>query len=343
MVNYLKTSTVYALTIFTISFTLTACINTPSTTIVGNEVEDSSAQKVATVPNKSFSTNNHLPKNYKAPRVSIDSIYAQEQLIELLEHWNTAINQQDLATLSSLYAPKVTYYTKKLNKEQLLLKKEKHFVKSPNYQQRIKDITIEYSEDKANIIRCFFLKLFDRNEKQDSVFSLIEFDSKEGSFFIIKESDRISEWQKAKKAPAKMELPKGTHYFSYDYLQDRRKDNVTAWDFIHCSHSLSIDNSREEIELSFSMNYGPGSNYRFFIKNVQISNGILSFDGDAVDASQEDDWLSRMEEGDTIPASHFRLYQFKILDFHTLVELKEDYRHATYYHRNSYTRPKENQ
>jgi hypothetical protein len=341
MINYLKTSTVYALKIFIISFTLTACINSPSTTVVGNEVEDSSAQKIETVPNKSFSTNNQLPKNYKAPPVSIDSIYAQEHLVNLLENWNKAINQQDLDALSNLYASEITYYTKKISRKQLLSKKEKHFSKSPNYHQTTSNIDIEYSEDKANIIRCSFQKSFNRNGKQDTVFSLIEFDSRQEPFLIIKESDRISEWQKAKKAPSKMELPKGEHYFSYDYLQDKRSDDVTAWDFINCSHSLSIDNSSAEIELSFSMNYGPGSNYRFFIKNAQISDGIISFEGNGMDAFEEDDWFSRMEDGDTMPASYFTLYQFKILDFHTLVELNEDYQHATYYHRNSYTRPKE--
>ena len=79
------------------------------------------------------------------------------------------------------------------------------------------------------------------------------------------------------------------------------------------------------------------------VLNAQISDGIISFEGNGMDAFEEDDWFSRMEDGDTMPASYFTLYQFKRLDFHTLVELNEDYRHATYYHRNSYTRPKENQ
>ncbi|MBL4648655.1 MAG: nuclear transport factor 2 family protein, partial [Aureispira sp.] len=322
---------------FAICFTLTACFNnSPTIPITEHKIQDSVNQDIEAPFQKSFNENRNLPENYVAPRVSIDSIYAQEQLIDLLENWNKAINQQDLAALSSLYAPQVTYYTKKLSKEQLLSKKEKYFVKSPNYQQKIKEVTIEYSKDKANIIRCLFLKLFDRNGKQDSVFSLIEFDSRQEPFLITKESDRISEWQKAKKTPAKMELPKGKHYFSYDYLEDKRNDNVTAWDFINCSHSLSIDNSTEEIELSFSMNYGPGSSYRFFIKSVQISEGIISFEG-----MDEDIWLNRIEDGDTIPARFLTLYQFKILDFHTLVELDKDYNVATYYHRNNYTRPKE--
>lgn len=326
-----------ALKTFAICFTLTACFNNPPTTPTPEAQNQDSIDIEASSP-KSFKANNKLPENYVAPHVSIDSIYSQEQLIGLLENWNKATNQQDLAALSMLYAPQVTYYTKKLSKEQLLSKKEKHFVKSPNYQQKIKEVDIEYSEDKANIIRCYFLKLFSRNGKQDSVFSLIEFDSKQEPFLITKESDRISEWQKAKKATAKMELPKGEHCFSYDYLQDKRNDDVTGWDFINCSHSLSIDNSTEEIEISFSMNYGPGSSYRFFIRNIQISDGIISFEGTSTD---EDILFQRIEDGDTIPASWFTLYQFKILDFHTVVELNEDYNRATYYHRTSYTRPKE--
>lgn len=331
----------HILKIMTLCFLLTACLNN-STTTVENGVQDSTAQKIGVAPNKPLNTNSELPKNYKAPHVSIDSIYAQEHLLALLEKWNTAINQQDLDALSNLYASEITYYTKKIQQQQLLSKKEKHFSKTPDYQQIISSIDIEYSEDKAHIIRCSFLKSFNRNGKQDTVFSLIEFDSRQEPFLITKESDRISEWQKAKKTPAKMELPRGEHYFSYDYLQDKRTDDVSGWDFINCSHALSIDNSTPEIKLSFSANYGPGSNYRFFIKNVQISNGIISFEGDGMDAMEEDIWFSRMEEGDTIPASHFTLYQFKILDFHTLVELNEEYRHATYYHRNSYTRPTEN-
>lgn len=322
-----------------ICFTLASCFNNPPTT--KHQANDSTKQKIELSTPKSVNTNKQLPKNYKAPSVSIDSLYPQEQLVSLLDNWNKAINQQNLEALSKLYASQITYYTKSLSKEQLLNKKEKHFVKSPNYQQTIEEVEIEYSEDEANIIRCYFSKSFDRNGKRDTVFSLIEFNSRQEPFLIIKESDRISEWQKAKKMPAKMELPKGEHHFSYDYLQDKRNDNVTGWDFINCSHSLFIDNSTTEIELSFSVNYGPGSSYRFFIKNAQISNGIISFEGMGMDGIDEDIWYQRIEDGDTIPSHFFTPYQFKILDFHTLVELNEDYNHATYYHRTSYNRPKE--
>jgi hypothetical protein len=329
----------HALKIFVICFTLTACFNNPPTT---PEPKNQDSIDISS-SSKSFKVNNKLPENYVAPHVSIDSIYSQEQLIGLLENWNKAINQQDLAALSSLYAPQVTYYTKKLSKEQLLSKKEKHFVKSPNYQQKIKEVDIEYSEEKANIIRCSFSKSFDRNGKQDTVFSLIEFDSKQEPFLIIKESDQISEWQKAKKTTAQIEFPKGEHYFTYNYLRDQRngRGGASGWDFISCSHSLSINNSTEEIDLSFSVNYGPGSSYRFFIKNAQISNGIISFEGMGMDGFDEDIWYQRMEDGDTIPSRLLTPYQFKILDFHTVVELNEDYNRATYYQRASYTRPKE--
>jgi hypothetical protein len=331
----------HALKIIVICFTLTACLNNPSTTIVENNTQDSSAQKIETPSNKLENKNSELPENYKLIHISIDSIYAQEQLVEFLEDWNKAINQQDLEALSNLYASEITYYTKKLSKKQLLSKKEKHFGKAPDYQQKISSIDIEYSEEKANLIRCYFLKSFNRNGKQDTVFSLIEFDSKQSPFLITKESDIISEWQKAKKAPAKLEFPRGDHYFTYDYLQDKRNDDVTGWDFINCSHSLSIDNSTADIKVSFSANYGPGSYYNFFIKNIKISDGIISFEGDAMDSMEEDIWFERMQDGDTIPASHFHLYQFKILNFHTLVELNEDYKRATYYTRTHYSRPEE--
>lgn len=321
-------------------FTLTACFNNSPTT--KHQVQDSIHQKIEPPTSKSLNIHNQFPPNYQAPSVSIDSLYPQEQLIGLLDNWNKAINQQDLAALSSLYAPQITYYTKIISKEELLAKKEKHFVKSPNYQQKIEEVEVDYSEDKANIIRCSFSKFFDRNGKQDSVYSLIEFDSRQEPFLIIKESDRISEWQKAKKTAASIDLPKGEHYFTYNYLQDQRHGrSASGWDFISCAHSLSIDNSTTEIELSFSVNYGPGSSYRFFIKNAQISDGIISFEGMGMDGFDEDIWHQRMEDGDTIPSRLLTSYQFKILDFHTLVELNEAYNRATYYQRISYRRPKE--
>ena len=312
---------------------------TPTTdTTTNTDTDNNTTTTAAPVEN--------YPENYQRPSNDNTEFEAHDTIVQALQAWNQAINDQDMEALERLYHDDITYYTKSISKTKFLAKKEASFEKHPDYQQHLGYISILYPDGKRPIAECQFKKVYTQNDKKDSTQAIIQFDISTRPFTIIKESDNISDLRVAKNLSASTTpFPKGKHYFSYDYWLDT-KDDATYADFRQGEINLSIEYTNDSLGIDFRRNsaYLSGSPMQYFVKDPQITSDAIRFKATVFDILKYDEIMSRIwDEGEAVdevvPDSDCDEYYFKIIDFKTIIQIDEEYQEAIIFKRYRYEQP----
>jgi hypothetical protein len=130
---------------------------------------------------------------------------AKNDLKTLANQWDQAINNQDLRTLSGLYAESVNIYGKSSTRKEVLKGKLDFYLKYPNYSQIIvTDIKVEKLD--ANQYVTSFTKQYTLNNSVLEVIAYLYFSNTTGVWKIIKETDDITEKRTSAKKAAKSQI-----------------------------------------------------------------------------------------------------------------------------------------
>ena len=130
---------------------------------------------------------------------------AKNDLKTLANQWDQAISNQDLRTLSGLYAESVNVYGKSSTRKEVLKGKLDFYLKYPNYSQIIvTDIKVEKLD--ASQYVTSFTKQYTLNNSVLEVVAYLYFSNTSGAWKIIKETDDITEKHVSAKQAKKSQI-----------------------------------------------------------------------------------------------------------------------------------------
>lgn len=328
-------------------FWLCACQSpTRSTTEQPTDLQADTQAKEVMTPSQA----KQYPENYERSDNSNTDFQDYEAVVAVLERWNQAINAQDMESLEELYADELTYYMKSISKERLMAKKEAAFKKSPNYYQQLAYINVSYPEGPRTVVKCRFEKIYRQDVKadateNDTVRAFLELDVSIKPFTIVKESDDISDFRVAQNlAASKTPFPKGKHSFSHTYWEDRTDEDR---DYTKGKTELSINYTEDtlSVDLFYQSSNGPGFATGYFYKDITITADAIRFKAAEFSLDYYDYILDRLFDGDEtleelVPASEFSDHYYKIVDFHTIVQIAPRIEAAKVFKRETYQRPR---
>jgi hypothetical protein len=129
----------------------------------------------------------------------------KNDLKTLTNQWDQAVNNQDLRTLSGLYAESVNVYGKSSTRKEVLKSKLDFYLKYPNYSQIIvSDIKVEKLD--ASQYVTSFTKQYTLNNSVLEVVAYLYFSNISGMWKIIKETDDVTEKRTSAKKSVKSKI-----------------------------------------------------------------------------------------------------------------------------------------
>ena len=120
------------------------------------------------------------------------SFAQRNDLLNLTNQWSEAISNQDLRTISSMYAENVITYGKTTTRKGMLRAKFDFYLKYPNFSQTIVS-AIEIDKENENQYRCAFTKQYRLTDKVLEVIGYLYFSNASGTWKIVRETDDITE------------------------------------------------------------------------------------------------------------------------------------------------------
>jgi ribosomal protein S4 len=121
-----------------------------------------------------------------------DTENSQNEFIDIVNKWNLANNEKDVAVFSELYSEKVDFYKTNLSKNECIEKKLSLFKKYPDYYQQIFG-KIEISNSVELNTKLSFIKKVTINGKTTDYPSYLIVSKKQNELKIVAESDFITD------------------------------------------------------------------------------------------------------------------------------------------------------
>jgi uncharacterized membrane protein YvbJ len=117
---------------------------------------------------------------------------------ELVNTWNTGLNNANTITVTSLYAERLIYYRQSLSKENAAVILNDFFQKNPYFTQQItSEITIDKSSE--SLVVASFDKTVTMNGKTTVYPSYLKFSEEDNNWKIVEEGDKITDYNINKK------------------------------------------------------------------------------------------------------------------------------------------------
>jgi hypothetical protein len=115
-----------------------------------------------------------------------------KELSDLTNQWSEAISNQDLRTISGMYAENIVTYGKTTTRKGMLRAKFDFYLKYPNFSQSIVS-AVRLDRVNENQFECRFTKQYRLTDKVLEVVASLYFSNTSGSWKIVKETDDITE------------------------------------------------------------------------------------------------------------------------------------------------------
>lgn len=116
----------------------------------------------------------------------------RNDLLAATKQWSEAVANQDLRTMSAMYAENVVTYGKSTTRKGVLRAKFDFYLKYPDFSQAITS-AIEIDKENENQYRCAFTKQYWMSGKAMEVVAYLHFSNVSGTWKIVKETDDITE------------------------------------------------------------------------------------------------------------------------------------------------------
>lgn len=121
--------------------------------------------------------------------------------IGIVNKWDKANNEKDIAELSAMYASQINFYGSSDDKNISISKKQHYFQTHPDMYQQIKgNISVDTISDSK--FKCSFVKSVTVNGKTTDYPSYLIFDKLNGKFLITTEGDQTTDNNLNKKQDA---------------------------------------------------------------------------------------------------------------------------------------------